>query len=148
MDKCILCNKDFTYAPNWTGFKNKKFCSSYCRQKHWSVNNKELCVISSRKYMDSNRDRFRKLNRDRYHKKRMSQVGLKTTSPYSYPRQKARRLIAREKIEKKCFVCGSTERIQVHHIDENFYNNTLKNLELLCGPCHGKKHRTSYPEQS
>jgi hypothetical protein len=39
-----------------------------------------------------------------------------------------------------CERCGSTNRLVVHHKDENRYNNDLSNLETLCRRCHQNHH--------
>lgn len=44
------------------------------------------------------------------------------------------------KVEKKCAKCGSTEKMNVHHIDENHSNNDFHNLVYLCSKCHNKLH--------
>jgi transposase-like protein len=56
--------------------------------------------------------------------------------------------------ERKCECCGGTEwlgkpiPLEVHHINGNFLNNNVENLQLLCPNCHtftdnftGKKNR-------
>lgn len=42
----------------------------------------------------------------------------------------------------KCVICGSTDRIQVHHIKERSQGgaNVANNLITLCYKCHCKKH--------
>jgi 5-methylcytosine-specific restriction endonuclease McrA len=44
----------------------------------------------------------------------------------------------------KCSKCGSTERLEVHHIDGNHENNIISNTTVLCKKCHSKtrKRRT------
>lgn len=40
-----------------------------------------------------------------------------------------------------CEECGkSNVRINIHHIDQNPYNNRIENLRVLCGRCHRKTH--------
>lgn len=39
-----------------------------------------------------------------------------------------------------CSECGSREYLQVHHLDNNFRNNALSNLCILCAPCHSRIH--------
>lgn len=47
---------------------------------------------------------------------------------------------------KKCEVCGSNKRIEVHH---KHYNNVFKeepnDLLLLCHDCHSKEHKKQNP---
>jgi hypothetical protein len=47
-----------------------------------------------------------------------------------------RRLVQRE----KCFECGSSKNIMVHHIDQDRKNNNPNNLIPLCKSCHCKEH--------
>ena len=44
---------------------------------------------------------------------------------------------------KVCQECEGIYRICVHHLDDNPYNNELANLQVLCWPCHQKKHDPS-----
>lgn len=41
-----------------------------------------------------------------------------------------------------CQACEKEENLDVHHIDENPFNNELSNLTLLCRSCHIKEHRS------
>lgn len=40
-----------------------------------------------------------------------------------------------------CEKCGSESSVDVHHIDENPFNNELSNLKRLCRACHETHHR-------
>jgi hypothetical protein len=49
----------------------------------------------------------------------------------------------------KCFMCGSTDGLQIHHKDHkgcnvpsSERNNSIDNLEVLCISCHTKKHHS------
>ena len=43
--------------------------------------------------------------------------------------------------EKKCEICGSTQKIDVHHKDGNHNNNTQDNLLVVCRRCHANIHK-------
>ena len=43
-----------------------------------------------------------------------------------------------------CLRCGATEDLCVHHKDEDHYNNTPSNLEVLCMSCHSKEHKKAW----
>ena len=51
--------------------------------------------------------------------------------------------------EKKCESCGLDEwmgkpiPLELHHIDENRFNNKLENLKILCSNCHMQEHNYS-----
>lgn len=42
--------------------------------------------------------------------------------------------------KNKCLRCGSEERLEIHHIDENPANNSINNLIILCRTCHRPFH--------
>jgi hypothetical protein len=41
---------------------------------------------------------------------------------------------------KPCEMCGSNEKIERHHRDENPKNNDAENIQFLCRACHLKQH--------
>lgn len=47
---------------------------------------------------------------------------------------------ARKHRKDACEKCGATERLHVHHRDENWRNNDPLNLMTLCPSCHLKLH--------
>lgn len=56
--------------------------------------------------------------------------------------------LVKERDEYKCVICGSTDRIQAHHIKPTFlypeYKKDLDNGATLCYECHKKTHGTSF----
>lgn len=40
----------------------------------------------------------------------------------------------------KCHICGRTDWLAIHHIDEDKHNNCIANGMVLCFPCHNKWH--------
>jgi len=59
------------------------------------------------------------------------------------------KLITQGVKEKKCEVCGLDSwmdkpiPLELHHIDENRFNNQLENLQILCSNCHMQIHNYS-----
>ncbi len=41
-----------------------------------------------------------------------------------------------ERDGRACVLCGSTNRLHVHHIDGNCGNNDSDNLQAICASCH------------
>lgn len=41
----------------------------------------------------------------------------------------------------ECEKCGKTGRLDVHHIDGDYTNNSIDNLLVVCRSCHLKIHR-------
>ena len=50
--------------------------------------------------------------------------------------------ILRKKIcqrdDNKCSICGSQNKLEIHHINNWSNNNNLENLALVCKKCHRK----------
>lgn len=47
-----------------------------------------------------------------------------------------------------CTVCGAEGEVQIHHVDGDRNNNSLENLEPVCGSCHYKIHNGELEEWS
>ena len=43
--------------------------------------------------------------------------------------------------KNNCRKCGASTSLEVHHKDENWENNNLENLEVLCRDCHSTIHK-------
>lgn len=46
----------------------------------------------------------------------------------------------KDKFNNRCVFCGNNEKIIIHHIDNNSFNNIENNLQLVCRKCHYKIH--------
>lgn len=49
-------------------------------------------------------------------------------------------LTEKQKTTRGCSICGSKGKMVVHHVDENYRNNNLKNMRILCYKCHNQLH--------
>lgn len=50
--------------------------------------------------------------------------------------------------DKVCLLCGDRKaRMEVHHVDHDSENQDMKNLALLCMPCHKRYHAFTEPAQ-
>lgn len=54
--------------------------------------------------------------------------------------RKASHYHARKQRAECCDACGTSKRLQAHHIDENWTNNDPTNLQTLCVFCHAFWH--------
>jgi len=45
--------------------------------------------------------------------------------------------------KSNCERCGSVKKLQVHHKNEDRYDNRLENLETLCCRCHRQHHNAN-----
>ena len=39
-----------------------------------------------------------------------------------------------------CELCGSRDKVAIHHENRNHSDNTSSNLRFLCNSCHAKEH--------
>lgn len=115
--KCKLCRKEF---KNW---RKKRFCSEYCQQKNWRIENPNFYKDKIEKYG----------------------LGAGTINRYGFKLA----LEIYDKFNRKCAYCDKVNDLTIHHLDHkgrNYYNNGLKpnneikNLIVLCRKCHGSLH--------
>lgn len=64
--------------------------------------------------------------------------GGKSFEPYTREWNKILKNKIKTRDNNKCFICGSFNRLQVHHIDYDKANCSDKNLITLCISCHMK----------
>ncbi len=60
---------------------------------------------------------------------------------------RAARLRARKYVKTGCERCGNKYGLQVHHIDNDPWNNDPMNLVTLCETCHDRKHHYTGEEE-
>lgn len=46
----------------------------------------------------------------------------------------------------KCEICGSTQHLDIHHIDHDWHNNSPGNLMCVCRSCHNRIHGNGIKE--
>jgi len=68
------------------------------------------------------------------HSKRMSGEGNPAYTNGNSQRYVGRQLVAAK--EKVCDWCGTSEKVEIHHMDHDRTNNDLDNLTWLCGHCN------------
>ena len=59
-------------------------------------------------------------------------------SEYTNTNKLKKRLIKEGYKSHKCEICGYSDKIELHHINGNPYDNRLENLQILCPNCHSK----------
>lgn len=146
---CTCCGKEF-YVPSYRAI-SAKFCSTFCLNKGQYENHRKNCQRCNKLFMVSN-SRL---------KKKFCSTECKAFAKYDL-RERRRRckrsaIISRGKFTgrtlrkyvfdnkpKICQICDYNEFdfcLDIHHIDENSHNNSLKNLAVLCCMCHKKLHK-------
>lgn len=109
---CAYCHKTYT-----TTSRRQKFCSDAC------------CKKAQAKHVKQQRE-YRETQETQRLSARAHALGVAVL----------KQLESLGELEHKCVQCGSTESLQCHHIDINFLNNSVHNLEWRCPKCHAEIH--------
>lgn len=104
-----------------------------------------------RKYINGRLEEFASFKKRKYCDKVCSDNGFSMKystdefeREYRAAHHTSRNLAKRFLDKSHCELCGSTKNLDVHHKDENYSNNNLSNLQILCRSCHIKIHRSNY----
>lgn len=152
---CTMCLK--TYSPSSSVQKVCHECrQSYRtkRKRQWANDNKERDKENRKKWYYDNletlRNNKRRWNwsekgqeyRRIWYAKNRDKVNerLKTRIDETNARIKANRIVAKLGWERICSECESPERVQIHHVDGNPFNNDALNLKMICLRCHTLTH--------
>ncbi len=115
---------------------------------------KKTCKICCRVYFQTYYQRHKKLNpifgyeRVKQNRLKWSKLYGVTVGSIAHHGLRVARVVF-AKYEHKCDLCGSVERLSIHHMDgkgRNYQekglkpNNEINNLQLLCARCHGSIH--------
>ena len=146
---CLFCKKEFEASLKEVNRGYGKFCSIVCSNDNKRLKPKKPdnvncsnCGKSCRKTQsDIQAAKTGMLFCSRECKDESQLKGLLPVGHYWTSRQ-YRKLAFREK-PQKCEICGYNkypEILEVHHKDQNRYNNQITNLEILCPTCHSEQH--------
>ncbi len=116
---CLICQKLFNIKKSRKD--TAKYCSNQCYNK-----SKEGKIVNQLFGKDNP-----KWNPNKYSR----------TYPSSYLKAKVK-----ERDGRKCYICGATENLNVHHL-KNFKDvreHKIDNLLTLCKDCHWNVHRRKY----
>lgn len=137
---CLSCKNEFTPTSGV-----QKYCIT-CKDKHyldyhkdWYWRNLENCRKSKRKWNNSSGVKYRK----KWYAENKEIVNTRLTANYlerTRSRIKANRIVSNLGWKRECNSCESLEKINIHHIDQNPFNNDITNLILLCRVCHTDLH--------
>jgi hypothetical protein len=124
----IFCSKKCSNTVNGrkTGGLNKNQFTLICQ-----FCNKEYSVCKSR------------INKSRHCSRKCHNTAISREYKHSginSPHWKGGIQTYRKFKKSNCETCNSINHLDVHHIDENRYNNNLSNLITLCRSCHKKTH--------
>jgi len=158
--ECLNCGKTIELMPN------RKYCED-CRQTEYKKR-KKVYYATNRKHILARCSEYRKKNKKHinewhkeYYDRNKKRLLLEAKEWHEKNKDKAKRAVrkhhnlknfggnrerALERDKYTCQICGSGNKLMVHHIDEKSYhnsnnpNNKLSNLITLCQPCHNSVH--------
>ena len=115
---CLFCGQPFR-----TDNPRRGYCSFLCYQRH---------------YREKNRIHIRKKHRVYSKLDNIKHKEKKRIRKYNYDNH---RDLIFENCDNRCAICGSTERLVVHH---NIYSGDWRDCVVLCIPCHYKVEKGEY----
>lgn len=163
---CAHCGLSFDRAP-WPNTKPQKYCSVRCNKNAWALRNREQILERSRNYARTYRskrlatqrkynnspkgrashDRYWTKNRERRTKEYLDKYhNDPTVRAVHQSRERARKLLARIRPDRRCELCGDSTKVHCHHRNENPLDNRPENLAWLCIPCHTNVHAEQLDE--
>jgi hypothetical protein len=121
-------------------------------QKNYNAKNKEKVRIAHGKDYQNNRDKYRKYGED-YYLKNKNKLDLKSSLWKKRNKDKIKKYREKNKLVeiirkqtrkyKKdyfCSICGSSEKLQFHHIRYKIPVEK-KDIQTLCNKCHNEIHK-------
>ena len=132
---CKYCGKEFEQYESIVKKGGGKFCSISCGTTFRNLTNNPSKNPEVRMKISKNHADISGVKNPMYGRKgALAPSYIDGRSKFKGETYK-KILIASGK-EHKCIVCGSEDKLQVHHIDCNHKNNEIDNLTWLCSNCH------------
>lgn len=147
--KCAQCGAVF--QPKRQG---SLFCSKKCRQKYdYQKHKARYSEYNKQRYLENLE--YRKIKRKEYYAKNRTQA-LEYSRRWRDKNKKeylAKNSNYHDRVRfgglrdgilsgnEQCSICGSMNKLVVHHVDHNKDHNATENLIVLCRKCHINEHR-------
>ena len=133
---CKQCGVEFFAYPSELR-KGRRFCSRSCSTTYRNTHDNPAWKPEVRKKISLNHADVSGENNPMY-MRRGKDAPSYIDGRNSFTGEVYRKILLASGMEQKCVVCGSTEKLDVHHKDGNHSNNDLSNLTWVCRGCHNK----------
>ena len=132
---CEQCGKEFRTHNSEIRRGGGRFCSRGCSTRHRNLTDNVSWREEVRAKISQNHADFSGERNPMYGKKGKDAPGyIDGRSKFKGPTH--RKMVQAAGVPMKCVLCGSTEKVEVHHKDGNHFNNEKENLVVLCHSCH------------
>ena len=133
--KCCNCEKEFEVRPSEIKKGGGKFCSRSCATTYRNIHDNPAWSDEVRKKISKNHADVSGEKNPMYGR-RGEKAPSYIDGRNSFKGEIYRKMLLASGAEKKCKICGKTEKLHVHHLDGNHKNNNINNLVWLCTNCH------------
>lgn len=135
--KCICehCGKEFETYSCYLKRGGGRFCSPSCSTTYRNLRDNPSKRPEVRAKISENHADMSGKNNPMYGK-RGKDAPAYIDGRKSFIGETYRRALLAQGAEPVCAICGSKEKLHVHHKDGNHNNNVLSNLCWLCCKCH------------
>lgn len=138
---CLQCSKEFITQSCYLKRGGGKFCSKSCATTYCNIHNNPTKDLNVCKLISEHHADVSGRNNPMFGKTGELAPSYKGGLSLIHKRRYRAILLASDK-PKVCIYCGTTEGLQVHHLDGDHKNENLNNLEWVCIRCHASKAHT------
>jgi len=153
--ECGICSKEFYVKPSWIKYGGGKYCSRNCGDLARRKGKVIKCFICNKEVYKQLKDLKNSKSKNYFCGKKCSlkwSASLHTgeDSPnWRGGKSSYKNILSRDNVKKACVLCGKDDLkiLSVHHLDQNRYNNNVKNLIWMCHNCHFLVHHYDSEKQ-
>ena len=135
---CKQCGKEFEQHECYIRRGQGIFCSISCGTTYRNLTNNPSKKLEVRMKISQNHADVSGVKNPMY-----GRSGKNATSYIDgrskFIGEKYRKILLATGKDPVCKICGSRDKLHVHHIDGNHKNNEINNLVWLCVRCHNNK---------
>lgn len=144
---CETCGKEFSFLESRLKHSDRKFCSKKCHANRPTTSDIHKCLNCKKEFFvcksAKNDGRGKYCSKECY-----VQYAVWDNSPsYQHGFACAKKLSKNNNI-KSCEIClNEKKNLDLHHIDNNPFNNQKNNFIFLCRSCHMRVHHLAGKHQ-